>query len=474
MERKRKLTVAKIAVVGAVIPILLWAYEYGPNPGYVGIPGENGGQTCANSGCHIGTANNPANKGSVAVTFSGGTSYVPSQTQQVTVTISDPAPTQGAWGYQLTARLAGSPSTMAGTFAPTDANSQLMCSQTNLQVFGAVCLDGAGKGCAAPSSAPACPADRPLEYMEHSYSGYLHTMGPGSATYQFNWTPPATNVGPITVYVAGNAGVPGPPNANGDHIYSTKYTLTPASGGSAPTVAGVGNAAGGQSGVFPNAYLSIYGSNFTPAGFTDEWGKAIVNGQLPTSLDNVSVMIGNQPAYVSYVSSGQIDVLAPPDLGLGGMQVTVTANGATSDPFTVTSQQYGPAFFPWPNGQPVATHADYTWAVANGTYSGVTTVPAKPGEPIILWGTGFGPTKPAAPSGLAVPPTPTYYTANPITMTIGGTPASVYATALAGGFAGLYQVVVTVPANLANGNYPIVATVNGAASPPGVMLAVHN
>ena len=156
------------------------------------------------------------------------------------------------------------------------------------------------------------------------------------------------------------------------------------------------------------------------------------------------------------------------------MQVTVTAGGQTSQPFTVTSQQYGPAFFPWPNSQPVATHADFTLAAANGTFAGSTTVPAKPGEAIILWGTGFGPTSPTAPAGSEVPASPTYYTSTPVTVTIGGTPASVYATALAGGFAGLYQVVVTVPSSMANGAYPLIATINGAQSPTGVTLTVHN
>jgi len=40
--------------------------------------------------------------------------------------------------------------------------------------------------------------------MEHSYSGYLHTMGPGSGSYVFDWTPPSTNVGNIVFYLAGN------------------------------------------------------------------------------------------------------------------------------------------------------------------------------------------------------------------------------------------------------------------------------
>ena len=473
MERKRKLLAAKIATVGAVVPILLWAYEYGPNPGYVGIPSENGGATCATSGCHTGTANNPANKGNVAVSFPNGMTYVPGVQQQLTVTITDPAPTQGAWGFELTAR-SGS-NTMAGTFTPLDANTQIMCSQTNLQIFDAYCLTGAGEGCGHPSASPACPTSYPLAYMEHSYTGYLKTMGTGSGTYQFNWTPPATNAGNITIWVAGNAGVPGPPNQNGDHIYTNKYTLTPSTsgGGSGPTITGVSNSADGTlSGVFPNSYVSIYGSNFAPAGFTDTWGSTIVSGKLPTMLDGVTVSVGGQPAYIYFLSSSQINILAP-SVGFGSMQVTVTTSAGTSAAFTVNSQQYGPAFFPWPNSQPVATHADFTLAAANGTFSGATTVPAKPGEAIILWGTGFGPTTPTEPIGSEIPASPTYYTATPVTVTIGGQPASVYATALASGFAGLYQVVVTVPSGLANGNYPLIATINGAHS-SSTTLAVHN
>ena len=60
--------------------------------------------TCATIGCHTGTPNSPANKGSVKVTFPNGMTYTPGVKQHLTVTISDPAPTQRAWGFQLTAR----------------------------------------------------------------------------------------------------------------------------------------------------------------------------------------------------------------------------------------------------------------------------------------------------------------------------------------------------------------------------------
>jgi len=47
----------------------------------------------------------------------------------------------------------------------------------------------------------------------------------------------------------------------------------------------------------------------------------------------------------------------------------------------------------------VATHVDYTIAAKNGTFLGLTTVPAKPGEVITLWVTGCGPTNASVPAG---------------------------------------------------------------------------
>ena len=184
------------------------------------------------------------------------------------------------------------------------------------------------------------------------------------------------------------------------------------------------------------------------------------------------VSVGGNPAYVSYVSSGQINVLTP-NVASGNASVTVQTAAGTSTPVTVASQPFSPAFFPWPNGQPVATHLDYSWAVKNGTFAGATTVPAKPGEYIILWGTGFGLTNPTAPTGVTIPASTTYYAANPVYVTIGSVSASVYGTALASGFAGLYQVVVTVPATLSNGDYALVATVGGVATAT-ITLTVQN
>jgi uncharacterized protein (TIGR03437 family) len=468
MRRDRKSFWAKSAVILGAIPVVIWAYEYGPNPGYSGVPGENGGATCTASQCHVGTTNNPANKGSVTVNFPNGHTYTPGVKQHLTVTISDPAPTQIAWGFQLTARPAATPSSMAGSFASDDGNTLLMCSQPNLFIFQQVNYN--------PSGSQTCPAGSTLQYIEHSLQGYSTTKGPGSGTYQFDWLPPSTDVGNIVIYVAGNA-ANGDLTVNGDHIYATTYTLTPVascpSGGPAPSITpgGVVNGASFQPGIVPGSWFTITGANL--AASTGTWANSIVNGNLPTSLDCVSVSVGGKPGYVYYVSSTQLNVLAP-DAGAGPVPVTVTTPGGTSSAETATSQQYSPAFFLWGGKYAVASRN------ADGTYIGPTTLfpgsttPAKPGDVVLLWGTGFGPTDPAAPTGVQTPSDTIYATASPVTVAVGGINATVYSTALSPGFAGLYQVAIQVPASAPDGDLSVAATISGASSPGNVFLTVHH
>jgi uncharacterized protein (TIGR03437 family) len=460
MLRPRKLIFAKIAVVMAAIPFLIWAYEFGPDAGYCGVPGESA--SCATVGCHSGTANTFS--GSVAVSFPGGSTYTPGVKQHITVTISDPATTQRSWGFQLTARPSNAAKTQAGSFQSTDQFTTLMCASANLfnQQESAFVVGGT----------QTCPSNDPLQYIEHSRAGTVPArFQTGSQTYQFDWTPPATSVGDIVIYVAGNA-ANGDLTNNGDHIYTKTYTLTAsAGGGNTPTISagGVVNGASFQPGCVSGSWLTIKGSNL--ATVTDTWEKAIVNGKLPTALDGVSVTVGSQPAFVYFVSPGQINVQAP-DVGTGPVPVTVTNANGTSTAFTATVAQQAPAFFLWPNNQTVATrNQDASLAVKDGTFAGATTVAAKPGDVLILWGTGFGPTTPAVAAGIQVP-SDKIYNCSPVTISLGSTSPQVFGCALSPGFAGLYQVAIQVPSTMADGDYPIKATVNGTSSPDGVILSV--
>ncbi|HLW75553.1 MAG TPA: IPT/TIG domain-containing protein, partial [Bryobacteraceae bacterium] len=252
-------------------------------------------------------------------------------------------------------------------------------------------------------------------------------------------------------------------------VFSASITMTTPLPSSGPMVALIASAASGQPGVTPGGYVSIYGSNFAPAGFVDDWGKSVVNGQLPTTLDGVSVTIGGQPAYVEAVTASQINVLAP-SLDSGPVQVAVTTSAGTSPFFSSTSTTLEPAFFAWPASQVVATHLDYSYAVANGTFSFGTT-PSKRGDTIVMWATGFGPTSPAAPSGQVTPAN--LYSVNGVGVAIGGQPAQVVSTALTPGLAGVYQVAIQIPANLPDGDYEVVATVNGISSLASVLISVR-
>src|SRR4051794_30942724 len=198
MQRNQKLILAKVVVAAAAIPIILWAHEYGPDPGYSGVPREQG--TCISTGCHVGTVNDPANKGSVSIAFPNGLTYAPGVKQHLVVTIADPAAAQRAWGFQLTARLSSDTTALAGSFASSDKNTLLMCAGANLATLKEVNF----------GTVQTCPTNMPLQYMEHSLDGYNATRGKsGSATYDFDWTPPASASGNIDFYIAGNA-------ANGD------------------------------------------------------------------------------------------------------------------------------------------------------------------------------------------------------------------------------------------------------------------
>ena len=458
MKRNQKIVYAKIAAVMSAIPFLVWAHSTGPDAGKAGVPGES---NCTEIRCHVGTALNGGG-GSVSVTFPGGQTYTPGVKQHLVVTIADP--TARNWGFQLAARPISNAKTPAGNFASTDGFTAVVCAPASLDPFQQVFLD-------FPSN-QTCAANKPLAYIEHTLNGSSRIVS-GSQTYQFDWTPPASDVGDIGIYVAGNA-ANGNGNETGDHIYIASYTLKPLTFSGTPAIStdGVVHGATFKPGIVPGSWFTVFGTNFAPAGFSDDWSRSIVNGKLPTSLDGVSVEVGGKPAYINVIIPGQINAIAP-DVGEGPQTVKVTTPSGTSTTVSTVSQQAGPACFVWPGNQPVATrNADGSFAVKAGTFAGLTTTPAKPGEVLILWGTGFGPTDNPVTPGIQTPTDKLYNTASKVTITINNTPAEVIYAILAPTYAGLYQIAITVPPSLADGDWPIKASIGSFQSPDGVLLSV--
>ncbi len=68
---------------------------------------------------------------------------------------------------------------------------------------------------------------------------------------------------------------------------------------------------------------------------------------------------------------------------------------------TTNLQAFSPAFFSFDGKYLAATHAHNTAIGKTGLFASAPnlTTPAKPGETIVLYGTGFGPTNPVVPPG---------------------------------------------------------------------------
>jgi uncharacterized protein (TIGR03437 family) len=485
MTRRGKIVFAKAAIAMGTLPILLWAYEYGPNPGYSGVPTENGGATCASSGCHTGTTNDPANKGSVTVTFPNGATYTPGVAQKLSVTVADPAPTQKAAGFQLTARVASSPSTMAGTFATVDTNTQVICSQPNLQIYTYQNTNGA-----------ACKSGYTVQYIEQTGTqtdppnapgGYENSISHGLPyTFTFMWTPPATNVGNITLYVAGNAGVGNPPTDIGDHIYATTYTLTPASAGAAPAISSGGIVSAGAFGGFTAAtagsWIEIYGSSLGPTAGYQWQGSDFTGNNAPTKLQGVSVTINGQSAFLDYVSAGQVNAQIPNIVGTGPGTVILTTSSGSSSAYTLTLNALEPGLLAPSNftigGKQylVAFNSDGSYTLPTTSTLGLNSRPAKPGETITIYGVGFGP---SATGGTQILPgviaTQSNTLTNSMQMAFGGTQATLTYDGLAPSFVGLYQFDVTVPTSIANSDtVPLTFNVGGNTGSQTLYTAVHN
>jgi uncharacterized protein (TIGR03437 family) len=236
-----------------------------------------------------------------------------------------------------------------------------------------------------------------------------------------------------------------------------------------PTVTLVANAEGGVAPIAPNKWVEIKGSNLGPAGDTRIWGSPdFVGGQLPTSLDGLSVTVNGVPAYVYYISPTQVNILTPPNAISGSVPVQVSDNGVVSAKFMVQAQAESPSFFVFGGGPYIAaTHANGSYIGSASLYPGLTT-PAQPGETIVLYANGFGPTSTPAVSGSVTQSG----TLSPMpVITIGGVAATVTFAGLVS--PGEFQFNVVVPPSLANGDQPTMAMYNGLTTQAGTLITVQ-
>jgi uncharacterized protein (TIGR03437 family) len=418
MRKRVCFAIASLFTVVSWVPC--FAHSYGPAPRVTGAPGDNS-RAC--TACHAGgTPNSFA--GNVTISLPGGGTYIPGVRQRVTVKVADDA--QQRWGFELTARLdSDSSNGQAGELVPVDNFTQVICE------------DAGPKPCATG-----------VMFIEHTSAGTRNGTK-GSATFQFDWLPPSTNAGPVTLYAAGNA-ANGDANLTGDHIYTTSLQVTPVTPVAPVVTAGnvMSSATLAAGPVAANSWVTVFGTNLsaTKRGWTD---GDFTNGGMPFSLDGVSVVLtvfgAPRLAYVGYVSPTQVNFLLPSDAAATSYQVQVRNPAGISTPMPMTVQANAAQMLTVDGKLVAATHID-------GSAVGKAT-PAAPGETITILATGCGPTTPALTPGQV--PTTANSTATLPQVTIGGAAATVASATAVPGQPGVYQIAVKIPADAANGDQAV-------------------
>jgi protocatechuate 3,4-dioxygenase beta subunit len=222
---------------------------------------------------------------------------------------------------------------------------------------------------------------------------------------------------------------------------------------------GVASAASNIPGVASGSWISIYGENLATT--TRTWGSGdIVAGKLPQAIDGVSVRIDGKAASVYYVSPKQVNVLAPAVANASSASVTVTTAAGTSDSVSIPLATFQPAFFTLADEYVAAIRAD--GSVAD------TSAPIAPGENVVVYGTGFGPTAPEVAADVAV--TGAVPLANTARIWVDTTEVSLAFAGLVS--PGLYQFNFVVP-QLQNGDYSLQASVGGVRTSKIARLRVQ-
>jgi uncharacterized protein (TIGR03437 family) len=227
------------------------------------------------------------------------------------------------------------------------------------------------------------------------------------------------------------------------------------------TADGLVNAATGQTVVAPYSICTIYGTDLFLNGAAAATGAVNV----PNTLAGVTVLIGVIPAGIFYVSANQINLLIPNSLTPGTYSMRVVRDGVSSHAVPFVIQEVAPGLFASQASFVAAQHLDGTSVTGNS--------PAAPGELVVLYGTGLGRTQPdASDRSVMVSAAPIVH-AGDFQVLLDGVaidPSRVQYAGIAPFNAGLYQVNVQLPVDLANTNPQLQVSVGGSLSPAGLRL----
>ncbi len=420
-----------------------FARSTGPTVPVSGVPTDNNGANCTQ--CHRTFV--PADsdsRGKFAILVDRLT-YTPGVRKKITIKIEHPEAQR--WGFQFTSRVSSDTTKGAGTVVGND--SVLV-------------------RCGLSIGTPPCAGEPEPQFAEHNQAS-SRAGTRGGVEWEFEWTPPANEVGDITFYAAGLAADNTNTSAN-DRVYTASITLK-AEGACnltrKPTVRTITNAASFARELAPNVMATVFGLDFEVAGRTRAATAGdFVNGAFPQSLACVAVDIGGRRAPITYVQTDQVNFQVPAGTPSGSVPLTVILNPGRpnelrSDQATVTVNNHSPAFFTFNSRSIAAQTADFRIIADPAVVPG--GVAARRGDVVILYGTGFGLGEPVYQAGeITDGITPLR---DRVTITVGGTTLAasdiLYAGLAPGNISGLQQFNIRIPQSTATGNVPVAISVGG-------------
>jgi hypothetical protein len=177
-----------LIIVGLATTVsLTFAFSSGPLDGYCGNPPNH--YNCTQ--CH---SDFPVNSGIGTLQLTGPLTYNPGDTLTYVIALANPGQTR--WGFELTSMTGNQ---QAGTINVLDPiHTQLSDN---------------------PSPQP--------DFLKHTTAGTYAGIPNGTA-WAFDWVAPATGIGPVTFYLAGNA-ANNSGDTHGDYIYTTTLVVEQAS-----------------------------------------------------------------------------------------------------------------------------------------------------------------------------------------------------------------------------------------------------
>jgi uncharacterized protein (TIGR03437 family) len=201
--------------------------------------------------------------------------------------------------------------------------------------------------------------------------------------------------------------------------------------------------------------ISAFGANLTGDILTSASSTPV-----PNSLNGLSMSVNAQPAAILAVTPWQINAQIPPSLPDGPAKFEIQfPDGAISNAIQQEVRAISPNIFTVPS-QDTADCQDAVFHAGTGIPADAKH-PAQAGETVEIYATGLGPTRPQLQAGMAGPVSPLATLRFPVTLLLGGVPATVAFAGLTPGLIGVYQIDATIPSGLTGNRQQVTLSVNG-------------